>query len=298
MTIAIAYLGPAGTYTEAAASAYAEWLRARNGAEPMLCPCPSIAQALHTLARRDVSRTVVPIENSTQGSVTATLDTLWQLEGLQIQHALVLPIAHALLSQATAVVEIRTVYSHSQAFAQCQRWLERELPDAHLVATDSTTEAVARLADNPTAAAIASPRSAALYEIPILARNVNDYPDNCTRFWVLGREETTHGSHVSLAYSLPDEAGVLARALAVLAERRINLSRIESRPTKRLLGEYVFFVDLEGSLDDPVMQAAIVELRKRTRELKVFGCYELLPVALATWGAPAESGMGPTLMPE
>ena len=279
MTVSIAYLGPAGTYTEAAATAYAGWLRAR-GTESLLCPCPSIAQTLHALANGNTDLAVIPVENSTQGSVTMTLDALWQLDGLQIQHALVLPIAHMLLSRAEALAAIRTVYSHAQALAQCQRWLERHLPAAQLVATPSTTEAVEKLTGDPAGAAIASPRSATLYDMPILAQNVNDYPDNCTRFWVMGREASQRGSYVSLAYSLADEAGALAHSLAVLANRQINLVRIESRPTKRLLGEYLFFIDLEGSLDDPVMQSALAELQPRARELKIFGSYELLPVSL------------------
>jgi len=279
MTVSIAYLGPAGTYAEAAATAYANWLRDR-GTETMLCPCPSIAQTLHALANDDVELAVIPVENSTQGSVTMTLDTLWHVDGLQIQHALVLPIAHALISCAGAIAEIRTVYSHTQALAQCQRWLEGQLPAAQLVATPSTTEAVEKLANDPTGAAIASPRSAALYDVPILAQNVNDYPDNCTRFWVMGRKRSIRGAYASLAYSLPDAAGALAYSLAVLADRNINLIRIESRPTKRLLGEYLFFIDLEGSLDDAIMQSALVEMRSRAHELKIFGSYELLPVSL------------------
>ncbi len=284
MTTAIAYLGPAGTHTEAAARAYAAWIQARSGIEPVLCPQPSIAQAFHTLTRLEVSQSVIPVENSTEGSVTATLDTLWQLgDDLQIQHALVLPIVHALLSPARSLAEVRTVYSHPQALAQCQHWLERELPQAHSVDTASTAKAVAQLADDdPTAAAIAPPRAAALYSVPILAAKINDYPDNCTRFWVMGRDKARCGTHVSLAFSLPDEAGALAHSLAVLAERQINLCRIESRPTKRLLGEYVFFVDLEGSLQDPVMQSALAGLGKRAHQLRVFGSYELLPITVAS----------------
>ena len=274
MAISVAHLGPTGTYTETAAIAYITRLD-REGAAS-LCPYPSIAQTLRSVVAGEAHLAVVPVENSIQGSVTVTLDTLWQLEGLQIQQALVLPVAHALLSHAS-LEAIQTVYSHPQALAQCQQWLEQHLPSAQLVSTNSTTEAIQHL-QNESAGAIASPRAAKLYNVPILAAQINDYPDNCTRFWVLGTQPTI-GSHLSLAFSVADVPGSLVKPLQVFAQRGINLTRIESRPTKRSLGEYLFFVDLEGNEAQASTQEALSELKTCTNLLKVLGNYNILPLS-------------------
>ena len=275
MAILVAHLGPTGTYTETAAIAYITHL-AQQGQSASLCPYPSIAQTLRSVVAKEAHLAVVPVENSIQGSVTVTLDTLWQLEGLQIQQALVLPVAHALLSHAS-LAAIQTVYSHPQALAQCQQWLERHLPSAQLVSTNSTTEAIQHL-QNESAGAIASLRAANLYNVPILAAQINDYPDNCTRFWVLGTRSTI-GSYLSLAFSVADVPGSLVKPLQVFAQRGINLTRIESRPTKRSLGEYLFFVDLEGNEAQTSTQEALSELKACTILLKVLGNYNILPLS-------------------
>lgn len=272
MAILVAHLGPQGTYTETAALAYTAYLK---GQSVSLRPYSTIAQTLRSLVEGETQLAVVPVENSIQGSVTVTLDTLWQLEGLQIQQALVLPIAHVLLSHGS-LEAIQTVYSHPQALAQCQQWLEQHLPSAQLVSTNSTTEAIQHL-ENGFAAAIASPRAAKLYNVPIVADQINDYPDNCTRFWVLGTQPTV-GSHLSLAFSVADVPGSLVKPLQVFAQRGINLTRIESRPTKRSLGEYLFFVDLEGNTTQASTQEALSELANCTIVLKVLGNYAILPL--------------------
>ena len=278
MTISIAYLGPSGTNAETAALAYANWLAREKGQEALLCPYPSISQALRSVAQGQADLAVVPVENSTEGSVAITLDTLWQLDRLQIQQALILPICHALLSRASSLGEIKTVYSHPQALAQCQGWLEQFLPSVQLVPTNSTTEALQHLDREPTAAAIASPRASQLYHQPLLASNINDYPDNCTRFWVLGLTPSTNGTHISLAFSVPDVPGSLVKPLQAFAKRGINLTRIESRPTKRSLGEYLFFIDLEGNASQESVQAALAELSEQAAVLKIFGNYKVLPI--------------------
>lgn len=279
MAKSIAYLGPTGTYTEAAASAYGRWLIAAQNQESRLRPYSSIVQALCAVAQGQVDLAVVPVENSTEGSVAVTLDSLWRLDQLQIQQALVLPIAHALLSRAASLESLERVYSHPQALAQCQRWLEQFLPTVQLIAAQSTTEALGQIERDQTAGAIASPRASQIYGIPILASAINDYPDNCTRFWVLGLQPATQGSHISLAFSVPANVpGALVKPLAVFAQRGINLSRIESRPTKRSLGEYLFFIDLEGSLTQAPLQAALAELPAYTEVLKIFGNYSILSI--------------------
>ncbi|WP_445635735.1 Prephenate dehydratase [Nostoc sp. DSM 114161] len=288
MTISIAHLGPPGTYSEQAAVFYANWLGKSVGVEAMLCPYPSISQSLHAVAKGQTQLAVVPVENSIEGSVTMTLDTVWQLDALQIQLALVLPIVHNLISCAIGLENIQTVYSHPQALAQCQGWLERFLPQVQIIANNSTTEALERLEQEPTTATIASSRAAQLYNLPILASAINDYPGNCTRFWVVSHNEANAGfeksqsvaSHTSLAFSVPANVpGALLKPLQIFAQLGINLSRIESRPTKRSLGEYLFFIDVEADASETQMKSALAELSSHTEILRILGTYSVLPVS-------------------
>jgi prephenate dehydratase len=243
-----------------------------------MCPYPTIPQAINAAERGDVDIAVVPVENSIQGGVTMTLDSLWQSEALQIQQAIVLPIAHALITRAQNLQDIKVVYSHPQGLAQCQQWLDRNLPTAQQIATDSTADGVHLVATDPTMAAIASQRAAEIYSLPVLEYPINDQPDNCTRFLVLGRTApTTQGTHSSLAFSLKrNMPGALVKPLFVFANRQINMSRIESRPTKRSLGEYIFFIDIEASMADPNLSEALQELRTVTEDLKILGSYAIL----------------------
>lgn len=278
MVVSIAHLGPAGTNAEAAALLYSTWLFQKSDTISHLCPYPSITQSLRAVAQEQADLAVVPVENSVGGSVTTTLDALWEFDQLQIQSALTLPIAHALLSHAKTLETIKTIYSHPQALAQCQSWLEQYLPTAQLLATNSTTEALQHLEDNPTVAAISSQRASQLYNLPILACPINDHPDNCTRFWILSLQPSPGGRHTSLGFTIRDLPGALVKPLQVFADRNINLSRIESRPTKRSLGDYLFFVDLVADTRELSVQSALAELSNDTETLKVFGSYDVLPV--------------------
>jgi len=282
MTLSIAHLGPTGTHSETAALAYTQWLQESQNQRTILCPYPSIAKTLEAVSKQEVQVAVVPVENSTEGSVTITLDTLWQLEGLQIQKTLVLPITHALLSHAHFLAEIKTVYSHPQALAQCQKALQAQLPHVQLVPTASTVEAVRYLtkdSEKESAGAIASSRASQLYSLPILLSSLNDYPDNCTRFWVVGLNVASEGKYISLGFTTPtNEPGALVRPLSVFAQRHINLTRIESRPTKRFLGEYLFFIEIEANANDSHVKAALTDLPQYTDVLKIFGNYDILPI--------------------
>jgi prephenate dehydratase len=176
------------------------------------------------------------------------------------------------------------VYSHPQALSQCQLWLEQQVPQATLVPTSSTTEALRHLSDDSTVAAISSEWAAQLYNLPILAHDINDHVDNCTKFWVLRRSDDSYNSplgkgYTSLAFTLPVNApGALLKPLQVFAHHSINLSRIESRPAKRALGDYLFFVDLEASRQSLNHQDAIQELSACTESLINFGSYDLIKV--------------------
>lgn len=278
MKLSLAYLGPTGTNSETAALAYSNWLLRHQQTTAILSPYPSIALALQSVAQHRVDRAIVPIENSIEGSVTVVLDTLWQSD-LQVHRELTIPISHGLLSFASSLTELKTVYSHPQALAQCQKWLENRLPQVQLVPTKSTTEGIGLLEADLTAAAIASPRASELYRVPLLEVDIKDSPDNCTRFWIISREISERGSHLALAFSLPQNApGALVKPLSIFARRKINLSKIESRPTKRYLGEYIFFIDLEGNSHDLEIAAALTELSQCTEVLKIFGNYNLLDV--------------------
>ncbi len=273
MPLKIAHLGPTGTYAEAAALAYVE--RGNLGTDVLLQPYANIAQTLTAVASGEVQLAIVPAENSIEGSVTMTLDTTWQLSAaLQIQQALILPIAHALISVATDLSEIATVYSHPQALSQCQEWLQLHLPQAARISANSTTAALATLAAAPDTAAISSVRAAQLHQLPILAHPINDYPDNQTKFWAIGLQPTGTGNCTSVAFSLRANApGGLMTALGFFANRGLNLSRIESRPSKRSLGDYLFFIDIETDLDCPALKSALADLDAYAETVKNFGSY-------------------------
>lgn len=285
MPLSIAHLGPPGTYAEEAALAYANLLSQETNLVTLLCPYATIAQTLRAVAEGQVNIAVAPVENSVEGSVAVTLDTLWQLDTLQIQQAIVLPVAHALISRAINLETIQTVYSHPQPLGQCQKWLEQHLGWVQLVPTNSTVEAFQYLEASDTGA-IASQRAAQLYNLPVLAVPIQDHPDNCTRFWVLSRSnaltcpvEVSPGpTYTSLAFSTANVPGALVKPLQIFACRDINLSRIESRPSKRSLGDYVFFMDLEADLEQSLVQSALAELMVHTQTLKLFGSYTVLRV--------------------
>lgn len=272
MTIAIAHLGPTGTYAELAALTYAKTLNHPNH----LIAYSTIAQTLQAVASGKTDLAIVPVENSVEGGVTMTMDTLWELD-LHIQKALIIPIQHALLSHGQTIESLQIIHSHPQALAQCQRWLAHHCPSAKTQPANSTTEILSQLKLNPTWGAIASTRAAELYNLPILACPINDYPENCTRFLVLGNQPISGGAYTSLAFSMPvNRPGTLLKILKIIADRNINLSRIESRPTKRSLGEYVFFLDLEADLRQAETKAAIADLISHAEILKLFGSYDLI----------------------
>ena len=270
----IAHLGPTGTYTEAAALTYAQ--TALSGTDFCLQPYANIARTLQAVASGEAILGIVPVENSIEGSVTMTADTIWQLDApLQIQQAVVLSIDHALISIATDLNQIELVYSHPQALSQCQEWLQQHLPQAERISANSTTAALTTLSTLPHAAAISSVRAAKLYELPVLVQPINDYPDNQTKFWVLSLQPSVTGNCTSIAFSLSENApGGLMTALGFFANRGLNLSRIESRPSKRSLGDYLFFIDIETDVDNcRELTSALADLDAYAETVKNFGNY-------------------------
>lgn len=263
----IAYLGPEATFTHQAAlqgfGDSAEYLAARG-----------IPEIFAEVERGRADFGVVPVENSTEGSVNHTLDRLID-SPLLISGEILLEIHHALLGRAPDLGGVKVVYSHPQALAQCRQWLAAELPDVPPVEVASTAAAVERAREEPTAAAIASELAGRLYDLPVLRSRIEDAAHNVTRFLIIGLRAMGPSGRdkTSILFSIKDEVGALYRMLEPFAANALNLTRIESRPTKRRPWEYVFFVDFEGHRDDPAVHAALAELRTRCLFLKVLGSY-------------------------
>ena len=272
MPTRLAFLGPAGTYGEQAARVLIE----QDALEDVqLVPCVGLRSVVEQLAGGECDAAVVPIENSVEGGVTAILDALWSHPELCIRRALVLPIQHALLGSGP-LSRVTEVLSHPQALAQCSGWLAQHLPDALQLPTSSTAEAARMVAGSPFRAAIASQAAAREHGLDELAFPVNDVAGNRTRFLLLRRgQRGEHGDVASLAFSLHRNApGALLEALACLAERGLNMSRIESRPSKRELGEYVFFVDVDLPEDPSTALADLIaQLQPLCAHLSHFGAY-------------------------
>ena len=272
MPTRLAFLGPAGTYGEQAACELAK-LEQLSDVEQVACS--GLRSVVEHLAQGRCDAAVVPVENSVEGGVTAILDALWSHRDLCIRRALVLPIRHALLGSGE-LKGITEVLSHPQALAQCSGWLAQHLPQALQLPTASTAEAARMVAGSRFRAAIASQAAGVEHQLKQLAYPVNDVAGNRTRFLLLQRgERRTLGDVASLAFSLQRNApGALLEALACVAARGLNMSRIESRPSKRDLGEYVFFVDVELVQADPdALNDLIEQLEPLCEHLAHFGAY-------------------------
>jgi chorismate mutase/prephenate dehydratase len=268
----IAYLGPEASNAHVAATK-------KFGASVDYHGMATIRDIFTAVEKGEADLAVIPIENSTEGSVRETLDSFVESD-LKIVSQIYLEIAHALISRSP-LERIKRVYSKDQALAQCRNWLQRHLPHAQLVDAPSTSRAVEIAKEDPEAAAVAGELAAARYGVPIVARGIQDKADNTTRFFVLGRKAAgpVGGGRdmSSFLVSLGDEAsahsGALLKMLMPLAERGINLSKIESRPSKKLPWDYYFFLDVSGHYDDPAMKAALSELKKFCPMVKWLGSY-------------------------
>ncbi len=270
MPKSLAYFGPAGTYTEEAALLY--------DPDADFHPYPTIAAVGQAVSSRATDEGVVPIENSLEGSVTFTLDLLIRESGLSIYQEVVLPINHYLMAKSgTQESEIQVVYSHPQSLAQCREFLEQRFPDAQKMASLSNSAAVSDMKESPVpAAAIAPRRAAELYDVEIIGAEVQDVANNVTRFAVLARQDhpPTGDDKTSVCFSFEkDEPGILYRSMGEFAERNINLVKIESRPTRHSLGEYIFLIDCTGHREEPAVKAALESLGRMATMMKVLGSY-------------------------
>lgn len=272
MTNRVGYLGPTGSNAEQAAIKY--------DSKAKLLPFGSNRAVAGAVESGEADEGVVPIENSLQGSVTDTVDMLIHDYGLLIRSELVLPIKHRLMAKAgTALPDIEVVFSHPQALAQCRAFLREQLSDAELVASLSTSASVGDMQDSDhVAAAIATDRAAELYSASIIARDIQDNPNNTTRFVVLAATDhpPTGMDKTSICFDFKEDApGLLFSVMEELARRRINLTKIESRPTRQSLGRYIFLVDLEGHREDAAIQDALESVRGQVSMFKVLGSYPM-----------------------
>jgi chorismate mutase / prephenate dehydratase len=272
--LTIAYLGPQGTFTEAAALK-------RFGSAIQEHSCATIDEVFRDVASGSAQYGVVPVENSTEGAIGRTLDLLME-SPLQICGEVMLPIHQCLLGQClpgqqSELTAINTVYPHPQSLGQCQGWFNTHLPHAARIPVSSNAEAARLAGENPHSAAIAGSQAAALFGLQILAENIEDEANNTTRFLVLGNQQVAPSGKdkTSLVMSAANRPGAVHDLLVPLAKHGVSMTKLESRPARSGLWEYVFYMDIEGHQADVKVAAALAELKQVAAFVKVLGSYPL-----------------------
>jgi chorismate mutase / prephenate dehydratase len=265
----IAYLGPEATFSHLAALK-------RFGSMVEYVACENVSEIFSKVEHNDCDYGVVPIENSIEGIVTHTIDLLVDSD-LKICSQILLDIAHYLMSKGP-LSSIREVYSHPQVFGQCRQWLLKNLPQAKLIPVESTTKAAEIASKKKNAACIASEVAAPLYKLNVLKKNIQDSAHNITRFLVLSNSCTpaTGKDRTSLVFSIKDSVGALHGMLTPFYKNKINLTKIESRPSKKKAWDYYFFIDLEGHQDDPHVKRALSQLEGMCKFMKILGSYPVI----------------------
>ena len=269
--LTVAYLGPPATHTHLACLEH-------FGSSIQSLPQESIQDVFEAVEKAKASYGMVPIENSTEGVVNRTLDVLIESE-VKICGEVLIRISHDLLSLSGRVEDIEKIYSHPQALEQCRKWLRKTFPHIPLVETVSTAKAAQFATDDPKAAAIANSSAARIYGLKVIESQIEDYLNNYTRFLILSREisKRTGRDKTSILLSIPHTPGSLYQVLRPFSEKRINLTKIESRPVKGRPWEYVFFLDFEGHVMDARIIETMAELRENVPFLKVLGSYPRIP---------------------
>jgi chorismate mutase/prephenate dehydratase len=264
--LTIAYLGPVATWSHQAA-------REKFGASVEYAAQSSIAEVFNVVARGKADYGVVPIENSTEGAVSYTLDQFMDSE-LRVCAQFSLKIENNLLAKVPRE-QIKVVYTHPQVIGQCRQWLRHNLPHVDLIEVSSTTRAAELASKEPNSAAIAGLMAAEVYGLEVLDISIQDSPNNTTRFLIISPNgcPPTGDDKTSLMFSVQDKPGALFSALAPFKDLRINMSKIESRPSKRKAWEYFFFVDIDGHAEDAPLVKALAELQKHCSFVKILGSY-------------------------
>lgn len=265
----VAYLGPEGTFTQSAAIKH-------FGHSVRTSAYATIGEIFREVEAGSCDFGVVPVENSTEGVVSHTLD-MFITSPLKITGEVTLRIHHHLMSLSGVLGAIRKVYSHQQSLAQCRGWLDRHLPNAERVTVGSNAEAARLVATDPAAAAVAGLHAAEIYQLRVLAERIEDEPGNTTRFLVIGPEDARPSGEdkTSLLLSCRNQAGGLHTLLTPLAAHGISMTRIESRPSRRGIWDYVFFIDIMGHRSDPKVALALENLKQSSMLFKVLGSYPL-----------------------
>lgn len=269
----VGFLGPPGTFTQEAL------LQVTDPEAADLIYYPTVEEVVHAVESGELDAGIVPIENSVEGSVNATIDALgFDSQEVTISKEVILPVRlHLLAKTGTKLADVAEVFSMPMATAQCRRFLRDRLPGVKVTAANSTAEAAGRVAyQQGTAAAIGPNLAAQLYALEVIERDVTDHPEAETRFVLVGRERpapTGRDKTSLVCFIAEDRPGALLEILSEFATRNINLTKIESRPTKRVLGEYCFFIDLEGHKDDALVSEALDRLESHVSKLKLLGSY-------------------------
>jgi chorismate mutase/prephenate dehydratase len=263
----IAYMGPEATFSHLASLK-------RFGSSVEHVACDNMAEVFSRVEGGDCDYGVVPIENSIEGVVTHTMDLLVDSD-LKICSQVLLDVTHHLMSKTAALAQIREVYSHPQVLGQCRQWLMKNMPKAHLIPVVSTTKAAQMVAGKKNAACIASKIAASLYGLTVLKNNIQDSTHNITRFLVIAAMDVppTGKDRTSVVFSIKDKVGALHAMLTPFMRNKINLTKIESRPSKKKAWDYYFFVDCEGHQQDPRVARALSQLEGMCKFLKILGSY-------------------------
>lgn len=263
----VACLGPLATFTHLAALRH-------FGSSALFVPVESIKAVFDTVDAGKAEFGVVPIENSNEGVITHTLDMFMDYD-LKVSAEVMLEITHNLISKSGDKMKIKKVYSHSQATAQCRRWIESKLPGIPIIETTSTAKAAELAAKDDEAAAIASELAAKVYDLQFVEKNIGDSKYNVTRFLVISKEvpPKTGKDKTSIMFSIKDRPGALYDILYPFKKAKVNLTKIESRPSKRKAWEYIFFVDMEGHIEDKKVRKAIENIKDSCLYLKILGSY-------------------------
>lgn len=263
----VAYLGPEATFTHIAALNH-------FGHAVSLYPLASIGDVFSEVEKGGYHYGVVPVENSIEGAVTNTLDLFFE-SNLNILAEEYQPISHDLLSRNDRMEDIKVVYSHPQAFAQCRQWLRKHLPDAVLSECSSTAYAALKASEQPNAAAIASSNAAYMYSLKVVHSKIEDYVRNITRFLVIGKDKVLPTGHdkTTIMFATSHTPGALYRILEPIATANLNMMKLESRPTKHENWNYFFFVDLAGHIEDPIISETVDKMKQICLFLKFLGSY-------------------------
>jgi chorismate mutase / prephenate dehydratase len=264
--LTIAYLGPEATFTHLASLS-------KFGSSVSYFPASSINQVFNEVERKQADYGVIPIENSIEGAVSHSLDMFFDSD-LKICSEILFEVSHNLLSSSD-IKKVRRVYSKYEVFGQCRSWLETHLPHAELVDTASTTAAAQRAQKEDCSAAIASKLAATLYNLPIVAQGIEEFAQNVTRFLVISRQipKPSGKDKTSILISVKDKVGALYEMLTPFKKYKINMSKIESRPSKKKAWDYYFFIDFAGHVDDPQVKKMLRETEGKVKFLKILGSY-------------------------